>query len=279
GIGSDSGVSIAVDVGCHAYVTGFTNSSDFPVTPGAFDTTFNGDNDAFVTKLNPKGSNLIYSTYLGGTAFDEGRGIAIDSKGNAYITGQTSSLDFPVTPCAFDTTYNGGEIDAFVTKLNPKGSNLIYSTYLGGSGNDQGVSIAVDANGCHAYITGVTNSTNFPTTPCAFDTTLNGSNDAFVTKLNSKGSNLIYSTYLGGTGSDLGIGIAIDAKGNAYITGQTSSLDFPVTPGAFDTTFNGVADAFVTKICTQTSNMCYCDCCRKSRRDLLLRLLFINFKK
>ncbi|MFE0565521.1 SBBP repeat-containing protein, partial [Priestia megaterium] len=162
GTETDRGAGIAVDTEGNTYVTGFTNSPDFPVTPGAFDTTFNGDDDTFVTKLDPTGSDLIYSTYLGGIGIDQGSSIAIDTRGNAYVTGSTSSPDFPVTPGAFDTTYNGNT-DAFVTKLDPTGSDLIYSTYLGGIGSDSGVSIAVDV-GCHAYVTGFTNSSDFPVT-------------------------------------------------------------------------------------------------------------------
>jgi hypothetical protein len=234
-----------VDGAGNAYVTGFTFSADFPTTPGAFDTTFNpGTFDAFVTKLNPAGSALVYSTYLGGASTDQGFGIAVDAAGNAYVTGWTVSADFPTTPGAFDTTAAGA--DAFVTKLNPAGSALVYSTYLGGASTDQGFGIAVDGAG-NAYVTGLTVSADFPTTPGAFDTTFNGGGDAFMTKLNPAGSALVYSTYLGGASNDQGSGIAVDGAGNAYVTGSTFSADFPTTPGAFDTTFNGSIDAFVTK--------------------------------
>ncbi|MYL22077.1 hypothetical protein GLW04_19635, partial [Halobacillus litoralis] len=199
----------------------------------------------FVTKLNADGSTLVYSTYLGGTGFDRGSGIAVDEMGNAYVTGVTRSVGFPTTPGAFDTTYNGSN-DGFVTKLNADGSILVYSTYLGGTGSDQGSGIAVDEMG-NAYVTGLTSSVDFPTTPGAFDTTYNGNEDAFMTKLNVDGSTLVYSTYLGGTSSEQGFGIAVDEMGNAYVTGLTSSVDFPTTPDAFDTTYNGSADAFVTK--------------------------------
>jgi hypothetical protein len=248
GNGIDRGFAIALDVAGNAYVTGFTGSPNFPVTLGAFDTTYNGGGDVFVTKFNPIGSGLVYSTYLGGLGNDEGRGIAVDGGGNAYVTGGTNSANFPTTPGAFDTTFNGGSFDAFVTKLNPIGSGLVYSTYLGGSGTDQGFAIAVDAAG-DAYVTGATNSANFPTTVGAVDTTFNGDSfDAFVTKLAPTGSALVYSTYLGGSGNDQGFGIALDLAGNAYVTGFTTSSDFPTTPGAFDTTFNGLVDAFIVKI-------------------------------
>ena len=255
GTNFDQGLDIAVDAGGNAYVTGFTSSTDFPTTPGAFDTTFNGNSDAFVTKLDPTGSMLIYSTYLGGTGINQGSSIAVDAGGNAYVTGFTQSTNFPTTPGAFDTTFNGAQ-DAFATKLNPTGSLLLYSTYLGGISSDEGFGIAVDAGG-NAHITGLTSSSNFPTTPGAFDTTFNGDQDAFVTKFDPTGSMLLYSTYLGGTSSDQGRGIAVDAGGNAYVTGLTSSSNFPTTPGAFDTTFNGAQDAFVTKLDPTGSMLIY----------------------
>src|SRR5205814_8754446 len=153
-----------------AYVAGETVSSNFPTTAGAFQTTFGGGvfgaGDAFVTKLNPTGSALVYSTYLGGSSSDAGSGIAVDAAGNAYVTGGTGSTDFPTTIGAFQTTKGGGFRDAFVTKLNPTGSALVYSTYLGGSGDDYGYGIALDALG-NAYVTGGTGSTDFPTTPGA----------------------------------------------------------------------------------------------------------------
>jgi hypothetical protein len=251
-IGSGSeGLAIAVDASGAAYVTGQTTSPDFPTTPGAFDTTFDGGIDVFVTKLSSSGSGLVYSTYIGGTGGDYCYGVAVDATGAAYVTGSTASSNFPTTPGAFDTTFDGGGSDAFVTKLNASGSGLVYSTYIGGTGNDDGTGIAVDATGA-AYVTGGTSSgSGFPTTPGAFDTTLNSS-DAFVTKLNATGSALVYSTLLGGTGGERGVGVAVDAGGAAHVVGGTLSPDFPTTPGAFDTTFNGgiseYGDAFVAKL-------------------------------
>ena len=172
-----------------------------------------------MTKLDASGAALGYSTYLGGSGFDEaGYGIAVDGAGNAYLTGYTHSADFPTTPGAFDTTFNGG-VDAFVTKLDASGAALGYSTYLGGSGFDGGHGIALDGAGS-AYLTGGTASADFPTTPGAFDTTYNGGGDAFVTKLDASGAALGYSTYLGGSGFDSGNGIALDGAGSAYLTGD-----------------------------------------------------------
>src|SRR5437867_2121639 len=231
----DGGQAIAVDIFGNAYVTGYTYSADFPTTPGAFDTVFDGVLDAFVTKLNASGSALIYSTFLGSNSI--GRGIALDSSGSAYVTGEATA-DFPTTPGAYDTTFDGGD-DVFVTKLNPDGSALVYSTFIGGNNDtdgDDAYGIAVDTFG-NAYVTGRTVSTDFPTTPGAFDVTFNGVQDVFVTKLNGSGSTLVYSTSLGGSGNDIGAAIAVDSAGNAYVTGFTDSTDFPITRGAFDTRF------------------------------------------
>jgi hypothetical protein len=256
----ESGIGIAVDSAGSAYVTGYTGSTDFPTTAGAFQTTSSGSYDVFVSKLNPQGSGLVYSTYLGGSSsgnVDEGFGIAVDSVGDAYVTGVTFSGSFPTTAGAFQTTAPGGYSDAFVSKLNPQGSGLVYSTYLGGSSYDQGYGIGVDF-AADAYVTGITESTNFPTTAGAFQTTYgSGYNDVFVSKLNTLGSGLLYSTFLHGSYSivfprpnDYGFGIAVDAAGDAYVTGATYSADFPTTAGAFQTTNGGSADAFVTKIST-----------------------------
>jgi len=253
----DQGNGIAVDTLGNAYVTGATASADFPTTTGAFDTSLSGSADAFVTKLDPTGSALVYSTYIGGSNFDQGTAIAVDTLGGAYVTGSTSSSNFPTTAGAFDTTFNFGGDDAFVTKLDPTGAMLVYSTYLGSSGEDMGFGIAVDSVG-NAYVTGYTSFvSNFPTTTGAFDTTFNGSFDAFVTKLDATGSFLAYSTFLGGSGDDRGHGIAVDTFGNAYVTGSTSSSNFPITAGSFDTTFNGGLDAFVTKLDATGSFLAY----------------------
>ena len=255
----DVGSGIAVDGTGHAYVTGQFRSADYPTTPGALDTTFNGAEDTFVTKLNASGSELVYSTFLGGTSNDNGFGIAV-REGRAYVTGVTLSADYPSTTGAFDTTFNGGDRDAFVTKLNASGSALIYSTFLGGTLLDSGSDIAVDGEG-RAYVTGHTVSADYPTTSGAFDTTLDGFQDAFATKLNASGSTLAYSTFLGGTSSEHGSGIAVDGMGRAYMTGTTQSANYPTTTGAFDTSFSGASggnsDAFVSKLNASGSALVY----------------------
>lgn len=252
GVGYDYGNANAVDSSGAAFVTGQTTSSNFPTTPGVFDASYNANNDAFVVKLNAAGSALTYATFLGGSSNDIGSGIVVDSSDAVYVTGQTTSSDFPTTAGAFDTSFGGGSYsDAFIVKLNAAGSALIYATFLGGSSNDSGYSAAVDSSGA-VYVTGNTSSSNFPTTVSAYDTSLNGGSDVFVSKLNSSGSSLIFSTFLGGNSDDCpttSCAIAVDATGAAYVTGRTNSSNFPTTAGAFDTTFNGgSADAFVTKI-------------------------------
>jgi hypothetical protein len=255
----DVGCAIAVDASGAACVVGRTRSPDFPTTPAAFDTTYHGGylGDAFVARLNPEGSGLAYATFLGGSDDEEGWAVAVDASGAAYVAGETESSDFPTTPTAFDTTYNGGYWgDAFVAKLNPEGSALAYATFLGGSGWDCGNAIAVDASGA-ACVAGLTDSPDFPTTPAAFDTTLNGYHDTFVARLDPDGSALAYATFLGGSGSDDGCGVAVDALGAVYVAGWTGSPDFPATPAAFDTTFNGRTDAFVARLDPAGSELAY----------------------
>lgn len=248
---NDNANGIAVDFRGNVYVTGTTNSTDFPIK-NSFDSSLTGSEDAFVTKINTWASgaaSVVYSTYFGGSMEDGGNAIAVDLQGNAYLTGQTRSTDFP-TKSAFDYTFNGYYSDAFVTKLNPSlsgNASLVYSTYLGASSTDVAYGIAVDLQG-NAYVVGETQSPDFPTRN-AFDT-FGGSNfdyKAFVTKVSTYGNSLVYSSYLGGDGTSRGYAIIVDLKGNAYVTGQTFSTNFP-TKNAFDGTFNGNGDGFVTKI-------------------------------
>jgi hypothetical protein len=246
----DNGERVTVDASGAAYVLGFSSSLDFPTTPGAFDRTNNGAFDVTLTKLNQSGSGLVYSTYLGGQDFDTGGGLAVNDAGEAYVSGGAGSLDFPVTAGALRTPPDGS--DNFVTKFNAAGSALVYSTVFGGSGSEGANGIDVDAAG-HAWITGVTDSADYPTTADAFDRSLNGGADAFISELNANGSALIYSTLQGGSQSDIGLDVAVDGVGDVYVTGHTFSLDYPATVGAFDTVWAGDltifwGDAFVTKI-------------------------------
>jgi hypothetical protein len=251
GSGDDNGYGIAVDAAGNAYVTGYTSSTNFPTTKNTFQSTYGGNGDAFVTKLNASGNALVYSTYLGGSLADYGQAIAVDASGNAYVAGYTYSTDFP-TENPFQAS-SAGDFDAFVTKLNGTGDTLLYSTHLGGSAADYGEGIAVDASG-NAYVTGYTYSTDFPTAS-PFQANLNGLLNAFVTKLDAVGNALFYSTYLGGN-TDFGRAIAVDAEGNAYVTGITESANFP-TVNAFQSTYGGDGDTFVTKFDPAGSALVY----------------------
>jgi len=239
----DQGEAITVDAFGNAYVTGQAQSLNFPtLNPFQPINSNPGRATGFVTKLSSTGS-LAYSTYLGGTGDQAGTGIAVDSAGNAYITGEVCSDNFP-TANPLQSSHRGG-CDAFITKLSSTGSALVYSTYLGGSGFEAGRAIAVDVAG-NAYVTGETRSTNFPT-KVPQQARNGGGSDAFVVKLNAAGSALIYSTYLGGGSFDQGSGIAVDTNGNAYLTGETESTDFPITNPVQDGMGGGV-DAFVAKL-------------------------------
>ena len=286
GSGTDIGNSIAVDAGGSTYVTGRTLSSQatFPTgggfvgTPG-FDQTFNSNYDAFVVKLNPSGTGLVYATYLGGVNQDIGYGITVDATGNAYVTGSTQSSaisflggGFLAVP-GFDKTLNSGQ-DAFMVKLNPSGTGLVYATYLGGSSGEDGIGIAVDAGGS-AYVTGYTTSTQttFPDDDPngndlmdvpGFDQTHNGNLDAFVVKLNPSGTALVYATYVGGSSQDVVYSITVDAGGSAYITGQTQSTQatFPGGGGflgvpGFDQLHNSDDDVFVVKLSVDGTGLVY----------------------
>jgi aldose sugar dehydrogenase len=254
GSGDDVGSSIAVDSSNNIYIAGTTSSINFPVSGAVFSANA-GLADIFVTKIDATGANIVYSTYVGGSGLDRADGIALDNSGNAYVVGRvdSSSINFPTTPGAFATSYRGGDFDGVVFKLNALGNALVYSTYLGGEENDSTEGVAVDSNG-NAYVTGGTKSIGFPTSVNAYQGTRAGDTDAFLTKINSAGSGLLYSTYLGGSGTDRGSGVAIDANGNAYLAGFTGSADFP-TENAFQNGFGGSFDAFVAKIDTNASGL------------------------
>ena len=248
GTGDDRAFGIAVDSTGAAYVTGWTQSANFPVR-NALQASLGGGQNAFIAKLTPTGNGLAYSTFLGGKGSDSGNGIALDSSLNAYIVGDTTSTNFPVTASGFQKTYHGGQ-DAFAAKLSSSGATLLYSTYIGGGNLDHGAAIAVDASGT-AYITGSTSSTDFPMAS-AFQGINGGGQNAFITRLNAAGTSLVFSTFLGGSGGrtgypEAGQGIALDSTGNAYIAGVTSSANFPLMNPA-QSTLNGSTDAFVAKM-------------------------------
>jgi hypothetical protein len=238
----DQGIDIAVDAAGNAYVTGYTYSQDFP-TSSPLQAANGGYYDAFVLKLNPAGNALVYSTYVGGGDTDFALGIAIDDAGNAYITGGTYSLEFPTASPLIAS--NSGGCDIFVLKLNAVGNALVYSTFIGGGQDDEGMDIAVDDLG-NAYVTGDTNSTDFLTAN-PLQAANGGDYDAFVLKLNVAGSVLIFSTYIGGSGEDNGNAIDLDDLGNAYVTGDTNSTDFPTSIN-FQSEKGELSDAFVLTI-------------------------------
>jgi hypothetical protein len=242
-----------VDSHGNAYTTGLTRSADFPTAHAIQPIYGGGYSDAFVTKINAAGSAFVYSTYLGGSLADQGYGIAFDGTGDAYVTGQTDSTDFP-TVRAIQPNYGGGNYDAFLTKINAAGSALVYSTYLGGSGDDSGNGITTDSAG-NAYVSGGTTSTNFPTVN-SFQSSLRGFGNAFVTKVNASGTALVYSTYLGGSGQDYAGGVAVDSSGNVHMTGGTSSTDFP-TVNAIQPKNHGGDDVFVAKVNAQGNELIY----------------------
>ncbi len=239
GSGVDQATGIAVDGSGNIYVAGNTTSTNFPTTTGAYSTTFAGGTstgDAFVSKLSADGSTLLYSTYLGGSGDEDVSHIAVDGAGEAEIVGYTDSTNYP-TINATQGAYGGGVYNAFASKLSADGSALVYSTYLGGNGDDEAYSLAVDSAG-DAYVAGLTSSTNFPLKN-ALQGTFSGGYDAFVTEFDPNGA-LLYSTYLGGSGDDDAYGIAIDGAGSAYVTGATTSPNFPVSATAYQRRYTGV---------------------------------------
>jgi hypothetical protein len=252
GSGENQGVDLVVDHAGSAYITGFTSSVDFPTTPGAFQST--GGSSAFVAKVSPDGLSLEYSTYLSGcTSF----AIAVDPAGNAYLTGVAGPPGFPATTGAFQTICNGSS-DAFVAKLDATGSALVYATFLGGSSSEleQGFGIAVDSIG-DAFVIGHTASRDFPTMNPLQQTYGGGPRDAFVTRLDSTGSALVYSTYLGGSNHEFGADIALDDAGQVYVTGSTKSADFPTTRSSVQPKRAGNYDVFAAKLDAEGSRLLY----------------------
>jgi hypothetical protein len=239
GVANDQGSAIAVDSAGNAYVAGYTFSATGFPTLGAYDSSHNGGADVFVLKLNAAGTGLVYATYVGGSLADYAEGIAIDTAGNAYVTGYTLSSNFPTTSGAYDTSHNGGA-DIFAFKLSPAGNSLVYSTYIGGSAEDQGMELAIDSSG-NAYIAGNSNSVNFPLSIGSFQ---GGLSDAIVLKVNANGTALLYSWMVGGSDNDSALGIAVNSAGAAYVTGYTDSSNFPTVVGPFLTS-NGDYDAFI----------------------------------
>ena len=256
--GTDGVTAIVVDQNGSAFVAGWTSAQDFPVTGGAFDTTHNGGGDIFVSKLDPSGSRLEYSTYIGGSDFETAYSLAIAPNGDLLVAGWTYSTDFPLTPGAIDsacTSSSGQCRDAFLLRLDWNGSALVFSTYLGGTQVEYGLSVALGPGG-DIFAMGTTASADFPTTIGALQPANAGGTDAWVARLDGFGTRLVYSTYLGGSNEEfphshfveLAGAIAIDRSGVAYVTGVTFSSDFPMTQTSFDNSANGDRDVFLTAI-------------------------------
>lgn len=249
GSGEDTAWGVAVDAHGAPTIVGETKSVDFPVQSGSFDTSFGGPGDGFVTRLDASFGALAFSTFLGGGGPDVARAVTLDGEGEAIVGGFTGAPDFPTTPGAFDTTYQSG--DAFVTRLTAGGDRLRYSTLLGADGLDVVLALALDSLGA-VVVTGATRSLFFPTTAGAFDTIFNGPGlfvgDAFVSRLSSDGARLFYSTFLGGSGHDEASAVVVDRAGIATVAGYTYSIDYPVTPGAFDPRFDGLEEAIVSRV-------------------------------
>ena len=261
GTGDDQTRGIDHDGSGGVIITGYTGSTNFPTTSNAYNTTNNGQNDCFVTRLNSTGSQIVYSTYIGGSMVEWGGGIINDGNGGAIVTGWTNSANFPTTSGAYDTVYTGGieNGDCFVTHLNSSGTQLIFSTLLGGSNLDVGNILISDGTG-GVIVMGATKSTDFPVTSGTYDTIYSGGvYDDFITHINSLGSQLIYSTYLGGLGDDVGgmecmIG---DGIGGVFVTGGTTSANFPTTNGAFNTSINGGRDCYIVHLDSSGTHLLY----------------------
>ncbi|MCX6624821.1 MAG: SBBP repeat-containing protein, partial [Acidobacteria bacterium] len=233
GTAAESAVAVAVDRSGNIYVAGTTHSSDFPVAGSVLPCAAKlGPSDGFVVKLNPSGTSVIYSACLSGSGREAVSALAVDPSGNAYVAGSTNSTDFPVTATAVQPKL-AARTDGFVVKLSSTGS-IVYSTYIGGNGDDIPIGAAVDSGG-QVYLTGLTLSGDLATTKGSVQPVRSDGGDAFVAKLNSTGSAYVYLTFLGGKRIDLGTAIAADKDGNAYVTGFTFSNEFPVTTGAFQT--------------------------------------------
>lgn len=254
----DVASSMVLDVSGDIFLTGSTYSPDFPVTPGAFDTVCDACyyGHAFALKLESDGTQLAWATYLGGSKWDTGYALALDAQNNVVLAGRTYSADFPVTPGCYDSGFNGYYTDAWVSKLSADGSDLLWSTFLGGTGADVVYGLTLDASG-NAILVGDTDSFDFPVTTGAFDTSFNGGaedQDTFVTKLSSDGSKVVWSTFLGGSDSDYGGGVVLDASGDLFLSGSTLSADFPVSDGAYDTTYS-YNDIFITRLTGDGSHL------------------------
>ncbi|MCC6154087.1 MAG: SBBP repeat-containing protein [Candidatus Hydrogenedentes bacterium] len=260
----DQGMSLTATPTGECYVTGFTYSSDFPATTGAYDETFNGVRDIYVLKLNAAGSGLIYSTFIGGTSTDWAWDMVVDPSGEVYVTGNSQSDDYPTTPGAYQTARAAGFSVAVVTQLNAAGNDIVASTMLGGSaGNGGMIALSLDRDaGGNIWIAGETGTTNLPTTPLAFQSDYQGGNrDGFVAQFDPTLGSLKYLSYIGGANNEPEGHVAVDSLGHVLLAGRTLSTDFPLSVGAADTTFGGdevdTGESYAIKIMPGTIDVHY----------------------
>ncbi|MBD3162652.1 MAG: hypothetical protein GF346_09795 [Candidatus Eisenbacteria bacterium] len=251
----DRSHGLVLDSDGNPFVTGYTKSADFPVSPGTYDPTHNGEYDAYVTKLSADGSKMLWSTFLGGSGWDRGFAVHLDSAGNPTFSGLTESSDLPTTDGAHDRTL-GGSMDGFVSKLDPTGGVLIYSTYVGGSGRDRPFHMILDAED-RPIVVGETTSSDYPTTEGAYDESYNGGTDGCVTKLDALGSSVVWSTYIGGSVYEQISWVDLGADQGPIMCGSTRSDDYPTTTGAFDVTYNGGRDCMITKLDSEGETLVY----------------------
>jgi hypothetical protein len=252
----DVGLGIALDPMERVHVTGYTDSDDFRIVPGAPQSTRRGSYDVFVARLNDDATALSSSTYLGGSGSDMPRSIAVDHFAAVHLVGDALSLDFPTTQMALQPSKPGGGSDGFVAKLGPSGTFWVYVTYLGGTDNDWANGVAASPAG-ETFVAGSTSSSDFPTTPGALYTAIQGGTDAYVAKLSVDGASMLYSTYLGGEGNDYGLAIAVTRSGRAVVTGETRSFGFPLTPDALQSAKLGLADGFVSILDASGASLAY----------------------
>jgi hypothetical protein len=266
----DEGAAVAVDPDGSVYVAGYTSSLDFPTSAGVIDTVGDFDyGEAFVVKLTPGGTGILYATYLGGSSSDVALALAVDAAGNAHVAGYTDSIDFPTTPGAYQTTHDPG-VDLFVAKLNPTGTALIFSTYLGGEMDEYPWAIAVDAEGS-VYVAGEA-AVGLPTTLAAYSPTNHGGTDAFVSKLNASGTTLLFSTFLGGSGYDAALGLALTPEGQVVVAGQTESEDFPTTGAGFSRAYHGWGDGFLSALSAEGETLTFSTYLGGSGEDVITGL-------
>ena len=254
-------IAIDRDADDYIYMTGYTKTMNFPITPGIYQNVYGGGIDCYVTKLNPAGTALEYSTFIGGTDWEMGYGLAVNSSKEVFIAGFTKSTDYPISTAAYQSSIPGTQVGGFVTKLNAHGDSLIYSTYFGGSSRDYIYDLEINSTD-NAYIAGYTYSSDFPSTPGAFSTLPSGNGDAFVSQFSADGSSLVYSTLFGGNSYDIANSLILGSDNEAIVAGNTGSSNLPVTAGCIQPTPNFVSgktpeDAFLFRLSKDGSTLIY----------------------